>query len=137
LEATKTKLEIIEKERQLEGLEPSALQGLLAPLAGTRLIQLILLRFVILELFLRFYGAITGFLTFSINGAIYSMQQLEMVPPRILGFDAMFLLTYPVSFLQEIGTWLITFAVGWPLFRDASKTAGIDVRQFFKVRKSK
>src|SRR5262249_15393352 len=83
LEARKTELEIVEKERALNALGPSqgeAAREIVRPIIEGRQAQLLVLRFALLYVVLRLRELVESVLGFVVGGAFLGLQ-------KVVGFD--------------------------------------------------
>jgi len=132
LEARKTELEIIEKERQLVQITsgpPSEVARIIAPTGEGRIALLLLLRFVALWLVLNTWGLLEDAFNLLFTGAVVGAQQLWGF--SVSGWAVLPL--YAIQKLPKVGYWVVFFALAWPLFREVNAALGIDMRKFFRV----
>lgn len=132
LEARKTELEIVEKERQLAQIAshaPSDLVAVVAPSRESRIILLLLLRFVVLYLILGAWGLFEDAFSLLFTGVVVGLKQLLSL--SLSGWSVIPMVV--VQKLPKVAYWLVFFSLAWPLFKDANAALGIDIRKFLKV----
>lgn len=105
-------------------------------------IQFILLRFVVLYLLVQAYGifeTIYGFLTqpllITLNFWL-SRNAFAHNPNPLIPSLQSWIINTSIQLLPTIGYWLIFFAIGWPLFRDANAVVGVRLRDVLPFRRS-
>ncbi len=80
LEARKTELEIVEKEKALQKIaqdQPETARQIIAPIVEGRQTQYLILRFVLLYVVLQLWGLITSAFGIILGGAVLGVQQLK------------------------------------------------------------
>lgn len=128
LEARKTELEIVEKERVLKALMPSqseAAKDFVRPLIEGRQSQLLVLRFVLLYVVLKLWGLVESALGLVFGGALFGAHKVfgfDLVSPWIL------IPAFALGKLPEVVTWIIVIGIGWPLFRDLNTFLNLDLK---------
>jgi hypothetical protein len=136
LESRKMEFEIAEKEQaiaEVVGERSEEIQRLVRPLVESKNVQLLLLRFVILFLLIEGWGLIEkGFNV--IMGGVYlsasSLTGVEISDDNLWVVIPLLILTY----LPQIGYWVVFIAIGWPLFRDVNEILGLNLRVLFRWR---
>jgi hypothetical protein len=129
LEARKTELEIVEKERALNALGPThgeAAREIVRPIIEGRQAQLLVLRFALLYVVLRLWGLVESALGFVVGGAFLGLH-------KVVGFNFENpWIIYPavlLTKLPEAVTWIIVIGIGWPLFRDLNAFMNLDLKR--------
>jgi len=132
LEARKTELEILEKEKQLQlvAAQPGAVREIIAPIAETRYAQSMLLRFALLYVTLRLWDLVTSVFPFVMGGALLGLQQVKAISFDDNSFynKLIIIFYYVLSNVPKIVDWVIVLGIGWPLFRDLNALLGIDIK---------
>jgi hypothetical protein len=132
LEARKTELEILEKERQLAQIATGTVSEAVAitvPSGEGRIALLLLLRFVVLWLIASGWGLIEDAFDLVFTSAIISAQQL-------LGLSLSGWAVIPLVAIQKlpkVAYWIVFVALAWPLFKDTNAALGIDIKDFLRV----
>ena len=132
LEARKTELEILEKERQLAQITASPVADaarIAAPAGESRLALLLLLRFVVLWLIASGWGLVEDAFNLLFTGAIVGAQQLWGL--SLSGWVVIPLVA--IQKLPKVAYWIVFIALAWPLFRDANAALGINIKDFLRV----
>lgn len=126
LESRKLELEIEEKRRALrETPESDAAAGariLADPVLDARLIQDIILRFILLFLFLQVWDIVQRLFNLVVTGTAAGLGAFRG--------DLSTPLVATISLLQAIPSvafWLILIALGWPIFRDISRMLNLEL----------
>ena len=128
LEAHKTELEIIEKQKALGLLAQSqseAAKQIVRPIIEGRQGQLLVLRCVLLYAVLTLWGAVESAFGFLLGLAFMGVQtaiKLDFNNPWIM-FPSYFLKSLPKAV-----SWIIAIGIGWPLFRDLNAFLHIDLK---------
>jgi hypothetical protein len=135
LESKKMELEIYEKEAQLAEVRAAhtdEVRQAIQPLIESRLIQLLFLRALVLYLILSAWGAVEDGFDLVFDATVAGIMSLFHIPD-----NSMWLIIPAVAIqkLPNIIHWVIFFAIGWPLFKDANKLVGINIKDIFKFRK--
>ncbi|HLO42928.1 MAG TPA: hypothetical protein VK175_01270 [Leadbetterella sp.] len=130
LETEKAKLEIQEKQKQLnEQFKAESLETklLIEPIIQANQVQLIILRFILLYVTLEVLGLAISAYNFLTGGIFLGIQTLDtdLIQNKfiLIGF-------YIVSNLPQIARWTIIIGLGLPLFKDTSKILNIDPKEF-------
>jgi hypothetical protein len=138
LEAKKTELEILEKEQALQKLSTEQQELVLEavrPLAQVNIALYLVLRFVVVYLILKAWGLVevgynvitsgvylglSEFLRLDLFAKLDSQNLWHMLP------------VYLIANLPKIGYWIVFLAIGWPLFKDANRLMGLDLKDLFR-----
>jgi hypothetical protein len=132
LEAKKTELEILEKQKQLREVleaQPAEIQNLIVPTAENRIGLYLVLRFVLLYLILHAWGLIEDIYDLIFTGIIAGAQSalnLELTGWVVVPLVA-------IQKLPKVAYWLVFFALSWPLFKDINSLLGLDLRELFRL----
>ena len=130
LEARKTELEILEKERQLAQITAvSEGARVAAPASEGRIALLLLLRFVVLWLIASGWGLVEDAFNLLFTGAIVGAQQLCGL--ILSGWTDVPLVA--IQKIPKLAYWIVFIALAWPLFKDANAALGINIKDFLKV----
>jgi hypothetical protein len=132
LEARRTELEILEKERQLAQMAAAPVSdaaGIAAPIAEGRIALLLLLRFVVLWLIASGWGLVEDAFTLVCTGAIVGAQELWGL--SLSGWAVIPLVV--IQKLPKVANWIVFIALAWPLFKDANAALGININDFLQV----
>jgi hypothetical protein len=130
LEMRKIELEILEKERGLSehlGRQDPVIQEVMQPLLANRNVQFLILRFIVLYLVLAAWGLVGD-----VVGVLVQASSIFNIGNSWLWIPFQVLINLP-----NIGYWLLFFVIGWPLFKDISQFLGLELKEFFKLRKVK
>lgn len=132
LEAKKTELEILEKQKQLrQALEaqPVEVQNLIVPAAENRVGLYLVLRFVLLYLILHAWGLIEDIYDLVFTGLVAGAQSAWNL--ELSGWVVVPLVA--IQKLPKAAYWLVFFALAWPLFKDINLLLGLNLRELFHL----
>jgi hypothetical protein len=140
LESAKIAQELAEKEQTIRSQSVATT----TPLDEDRVFALkrtaisyLILRFIIFELLLYLWGLISSLFHaawFGITLGLFTAAQKLFGMQNELWFGVPYKV---LNYLPEAGRWIIIVAVGWPLFKDANKLVGINIRDFFFWKRTK
>ena len=130
LETRKTKLEILEKERQLGNLEPQTHTEV--QLVKTNEINSIILRFILLFIVLKFWFLIEKLLEWVVGG-IYLLTN-DATDVEISEHWSTAIFVFFAKILPELIYWAIIISIGWPILRDINKYLNLNLKDFFKIK---
>src|SRR5262249_29178097 len=132
LEAAKLTAELeVEKQQQAASVESSAAKPTISAPSTSSLsalargtIPYLLLRYVLLELVLDLWGYVTSLYGFILQlagvGAFFGIQKFSSGPTSSSQYLWLYAPIEILSYVPEIGRFLIFLSIGWPLFKDAN-----------------
>jgi len=135
LESRQIELDILEKEGKIAKIKTAHTEEIrqtIQPIIESRLVQFLFLRALVLYLVLHMWGLVEEGFEFVSEGTFVSVSKIFHInmdsPLVIIPFMV-------VEKLPRIGYWVIFFAVGWPIFKEANKLVGFNLKDFFTLKK--
>jgi hypothetical protein len=129
LDARKTELEILEKERALNALGKTHIETakeIVRPIIENKKAQVLVLRFALLYVMLSLWGLVESGFGFLMSLAAYGLQQAgesNLDNPWVV------VPAYLLAAVPRAVNWIIVIGIGWPLFRDLNAFMNLDLKK--------